>query len=1280
MEPATSKILITLGLKVATPILKLAKSKLEKELFVYTILRNKNIKTKVDSDFSSVYLETLYQLISVQGKNRNIIALFEIDEVKKALNEEIYKNNNWTFKVNLDSNLHTNPNLRQLKNIKIDLDKEIEDFKNVFKEIINTTREPKEVEQYEAIKKIKQEVTELIDTKGLNTKFKTNVEISNQILFSKSEIQPLSEHISKRDGLINSLIEKYTTNGWIAIDGSISTGKSQLSVLMSQKVSSNIFWINLREFTSTNFLIKIYTDLSAFVSVPSINELDSWLSAIFYKIESGSLIVLDDLPKLDFRSQAFSRFITFLNVCKEKNILLLSTSNFELPIQIKEYINDGYIHSLKLPFLLVEDVYEVILSYGVLPEKADQYKTLVHSLSSGHPMIIKAICEYLAQINWELSSDELSVIFSGDYSLELNESIYDILTKTIADETTRNLLYRLNVFIGSFTIDEVRLIGDCSPEISNLIERFNSTLGLWVQKRDSSRFEVSPLLKKLKTRDLSKSLEKQLNYTLGKNILDKKSLNQFDAQKAITYFIAAKSFNDAGFVLTLVLSEALKNPIPYFEWGINLYWYTTKLPDEMDLTLQLYIRTLQITLNSKKDNNLSFLVNDLENICSVASKKGINVVPAYLLLSNHYSAINSQKALNFLMTGNDQYNALIQTYGDKEGLKLENNFEAMIWAAVVSIDSIEGVDHWFNTISGLKEDQLKTIRESENIDFGSIFIFKNLREKEEKKDEKDQNWLDLIDIFKHIQVQAKELNLELIYANAIRYIINIYSEKLDAIDDALIYAKEFIDTFSDNQTAYFLINDAIGRQLFYFNRIDEATPYIATAVEIEVDEFYTEKLDTYLVISQILGIKDSKIALYYSSKANEFAKENEFTSDILQAKVIGELATSYFLDGDIKNAIYKLEKGYQILLDSYNVSPEFHVTIMRYGHVLNYWKEVHFKGKPPEKDMLGGDYEVPKRGMFLSHFKNDLVEEYYFAERRFIVSLLFLNCFEAFGDLELSKKWANNNILISNSFDFNYFSLMLNYSIPYMIIDKKYVEAINLQFRIISDTNKLAEEDYDHERLSKNEFLKSIIEDRPKQGIKEYDEPIIEHVLNPILLNYITNYSNDLHLLSENIGELCIIIDELKSIFRDKEFVDSLENIFKLIATGENKSQEILQTSDNYKGDFESAFKLMCYLFNSVYCDDLEAFKFHFAIVNRLTTINYKSTGNFNFILIPFFEKFWFNRIENNSYKNKDFWFKKSKPYYESVANDNKVKCLFKIVSHHLDYGTTSKEDKWMDF
>ena len=1277
MGPNNYKTLITIVLKIVNPIFKFTKSKLEKELFVYTILRKYKIKTKVDSDFNSVYLETLFQLISIQGKNKNIIELFEFDEIKRAFNEEIYKNNNWTFKVNLDANLHTNPKLSKLKNIEINLDNEIADFKKNFKEVINTTREPKEVEHYETIKKLNKEVSELIDTKGLNTKFETNVKFSNQILFSKSEIQPLTEHISKRESLINSLIEKYSTYGWIAIDGSISTGKSQLSVILSQKVSSNIFWINLREFTSTNFLGKVYNDLSAYVSVSIEYEIDSWLTAFINKIETDSLIVLDDLPKLDYRSQTFSRFINFLKACKDKNIKLLSTSNFELPILIRDYLSDNYIYTQKLPFLLVEDVYEVILSYGLYPEKANQYKTFIHSLSSGHPTIVKAICEYLLQINWELSTDELSIIFKGDYSLELNESTYDILTKTVTDETTRNLLYRLNIFIGSFTIDEVKIVGECSPEIINVVEKFNSTVGLWIQRRDSSSFEVSPLLKKLKTRDLNTRLENQLNYKLGKNILDKKNLNQFDAQKAITYFIAAKSFNNVGFVLTLVLKEAFKNPTPYFDWGIDLYWYNTKLPYDMDLTLQVYIRTLQILLNVQKDDNLSFLVNDLENICLVASKKGINVVPANLLLFTHYSGINSQKALNYLMTSNDQYKALIQTYGDQKGFKLENNFEAIIWATVVSIDSIESVNQWFSTISGLEKEQLKAFSESNNIDSGSILIFKNLIEKEEKKEE--QNWHELIDILKYIQEQAKRLNLILIYANAIRYIINIFSEKLNLIDESLSYAKLYIDSLSDNKTAYFIINDAIGRQLFYFNRIEESTLFITTAVDIDVDEFYTEKLDTYLVISQIIGAKDSKIALHYSMKANDLTKESKYTSDILKAKVIGELSISYFLNYDLKNAIYELEKGYQILLDSYNINPEFHITIIRYGHILKYFYETFFKGKSPEKDMLGGDYEVPKRGIFLNKYNKDILEEYYFDERRFVVSHLFLKCFESFNDLELSKKWAYNNILVSNSFDFNYFSIMLIYSIPYLIIDKKYIDAINLQYKVIRDTNKLAKDDFELERLSKNQFLKNMVDNRIKQEIKVYDDPIIELIINPILLNYMINYSKDLKLFSENVHELMIIIEDLKLIFKEKIFIESLENIFKLVSSNENKTNDILHINNNYKGDFKLELNLICYLFIAVYCEDLLAFKYHFAFVNRLTILNSKSTGTYNFIIIPFFENFWFNRIEKNYNQNNSFWYNKSKKYYESVSIDNKVKCLFKIVSHQLNYVTSIKEDVWLD-
>lgn len=1282
MEPTTLSIL-KIGLKVITPIFKITKSKLEKELYIYCILRKYN-SIKINSDFDSVYLETLYQLIKIRGKNKLIVALFELKEVMESFKDEIYGKNNWAFEVNLDSNLHTNPQLRKLKDFDINLQNEIDEFKLEFKNVANLTNNPKELEQQKTIKDIRKEVGKLINTQVLNEKFKTNIEIKNQVLLSKSEIQPLSDHISMRKELVNAFIENYKSKKWLAINGSVSTGKTQFSVLLAQNFNSTIYWINLRDFNDTNFIFKIISDLSSFLSLEFDSDILLMQNRIIEKIEPGSLIILDDIPRLDFRNQAASKFISFVTACLTENILIFSTSNYEIPIQIKELLFNDSILETTIENLSVEEIFETLLTYNISEDIANSLKIFIHSLSSGHPVIVKAICNYLEQKNWVLSHEELKEIFNEDYSISTNEDTYLILTKTITDDNTRHLLYRLNIIIGNFTLEDVKIVGGCSPIIENPIEKFYNSVGLWIQKKDSKKYELSPLLKKLQTHNLSPELEKNICLTLGKKILNKKNIDQFDASKAITYFIKAESYNDAGFVLILVLKEALDNPKVYFDWGLNLFWYTMPLPKEMDIFLQISIRCLQILLNQQENKDLNFLISDLEQICELGLKNGINVSPAYLILSNHYSIIDSKKSLKYLMTGNSLYKDFLELVDNNENLSSPLDFETMIWGSVISINTLTEITNWFETIGNLEENQIINLKQSENVDSGSIFIFRNIILNEEKKHEEDRDWNNIISIFSFVQEKALSLNLDLMYANAIRYIVNIYSDKLNDILSAHNYVINNIHNLSENKTAQFLVNDAIGRQLFYHNMIEEASEYIFKAIDLDINSFYTEKLDTYLVISQIVGRQDCQLALNYSIKAKEFANENEFTSDILRAKVIGEYAISLFINNNTIGAIYALEEGYQVLIKSYNISSEYHIVILRYGHVLNYWYQLLTTGKAPEKEFNGNDYEVPKRGIFLSNYKDKFVEEIYFDERRLFVSYLFYNSFEYLSDFKLARKWAYNNISIHRDIDFNYFSLVLSYAIPYLIIDKKYNDAIELQIEVIDSTNKQSEVEIDHERLGKSEFLKNLIKDRPKSIIKNYDDLIIEFSLLPILLNYITSYGNQLNVFSQHINLLDDLILNLKSKFKDIVFLESVSNIYSAInrATQNDIPKQVNEIVEKYDGEFKDYLKIIGYVISSVYCTSIVSLKYHFAIIGRLeSTFKKSSKGTYYYILIPFLENFWFNRIENNRVEFSELRFLETKSiqYYRDSNIDNKIKTLFKLLVHHLDYQTTNKEDDWLD-
>lgn len=153
---------ISPAIKAAGFLFKLTKSRLEKDFHSYKLLR-KIYKVELKEDFNSIYIATLYNLIVEQNKNEGIIKLFNIREVQEAFQKELYENNNWSFQITLDSHLHTNQTLRVLKNQSVDLQKEIEDFRQEFNIVVNKTRSPKEIEGKNAVDSIQQVTKQILN-------------------------------------------------------------------------------------------------------------------------------------------------------------------------------------------------------------------------------------------------------------------------------------------------------------------------------------------------------------------------------------------------------------------------------------------------------------------------------------------------------------------------------------------------------------------------------------------------------------------------------------------------------------------------------------------------------------------------------------------------------------------------------------------------------------------------------------------------------------------------------------------------------------------------------------------------------------------------------------------------------------------------------------------------------------------------------------------------------------------------------------------------------------
>ncbi|MEQ9443278.1 MAG: hypothetical protein RIG62_29845 [Cyclobacteriaceae bacterium] len=1286
MTSATLLKALSLILKVVSVVVKAFKSKLERELRSYAILKRFNL-VSLEDDFDAIYVATLYNLIHDKDKPREIVSLFELDEVKESYKREIYEKNDWTFHIEIDDNLHTNPNLEELKNIQINIGQEIEDFKKEFREVTNQSRSPKEVESINSSEEINNKLSALLEmNKGsqisnIKAKHNPDIEITNQVIFSDLDVPPYVENQSRRSKVVQEFIDILQKNTWLAIHGSISMGKTQLAALIYEEIGGSVIWINLRELGSDNFFLKIVYDLASILEIPASSNVNKWVYDAVEKIPKNSIIIIDDLPKLLPRSTATGFYMSFIKQCSTKKIKILTTSNYEIPEKVKRsLLNFAKLVCKAVPPLLEEETKEIFESYSAPSNIISEYNRFVHRLSFGHPSIVNAIFRFLRENDWNINEDELSQLFSENYSVELNQDTQEVLVSTV-DENTRELLYRLSFIIGSFSDEEVNVIRDVNPTIDRAWEKFNSALGLWVQKTTSNRYQLSPLIKRLKGHNTSKSLEHQLYLALGNGILDKRNFNLLEANNAIFYFKLANRFNDAGFVLTIALDAIREQSSLFFEWGFDLFWYHSVLPDEMDTKLKISIRAAQIKIGIDHQKNTSFLLSDLEKIVVDGAKKGIDIGIPALLLAIKYSDNNIKKSSYFFSLGLKHLDQIQDDDSLKELFSDISSSETIIWIIASEIRNRNDIENWISMVDNLSPQQRENSLQSEAIDVSCARIYYSVIREEEKKEQNHQDWEGIVDTFVFLCEKALTYNFELLAANALRGAINVLSERLYNIARSQKLTERYLAKLSDDVKVQFIVNDEIGKQLFHQGKKEDALKYIAEALEKEVSEVYVEKLDTFLIGSRLLGEEDKNVAHFYSERAYNFAKENLYIDELFKAKVIAEFAVSFWLNNDIAQALYFLEEGYYILMQSYVSSINFNGTIIRFGHVINYFHSLITTGNPPETDINGEPYAPPSRGCFLGNNEGLIKSGYYFEERKFINALYFLRLFEWFDDYKYSRKWAYICLQESNKLDFNAFISVSHATVVYLILDMKYDDAIDQTIKLVETNNRFIDNGQSVESLVESEKVAEIIADRPKVRM-ELDDIVAALALEPIIIHF-------LYKILRNEDQSDNILDEFKLFLQRWEGTLSKINrseilyFIETVLAESETTANLVNRANSYSGELPDTIKSMAYIIISMQAQPTEALRLQLSVIpSRLEPAMKRiSTGSYNFLLVPFFENFWIMNYEkrHDEFSNHEFWRSKSWPMYEKSDQQNKLKILFKILCHHLNHEPNDHQYEWMN-
>ena len=1081
-----------------------------------------------------------------------------------------------------------------------------------------------------------------------------------------------SDKSSNRDKIIEQLLLDFNDNIYIHLHGNISMGKTQLAVLICEKFENN-YWIELKDIDPKMVVQVILKELSSFFKCEINNQND--LQKLVSLFPDNSILIFDDLPKFDLSKRDLEIFISLFGLLKKLGVKILSTSNFTFTNKVLEFFNSDDFIQRSVPFFSEDEIQEVLIAYGAPDAIAELIKQPISSTSHGHPAIVNAICRYLMDLNWSLDSDKLAKIFTGDFASDLDEETFERIFKTISDNQSKDLLYRLKLIIGYITEKEINCISSVNPAIKHPFEKVTILSGLWLQKIKSNLYEISPLIRRLNSKNVSPVLFKKINYSLGELILSEKKIDQISANRAILYFINSESYNRAGFILSLVLQESLKSPDLFFNWGFGRFWTSTSFPVQMDLYMQSVLRYFQINIYLKEKKDIDFLITDLESIMEKASKKNINVAHVSTFLSIIFSQTNHEKSNKYLVLGLKELDNLKSI--DTEGMLSEFpvSFESLIWNNLISVSTLAEFDSWLTSFSHLNSQQRSRSLEGELAQVSCLIFSSKVYDNFTNTNNK--NWEDLILFYEALIIKIDAYNVNILVACCLKYQIRCLCDKLGNYSRAEELFERFISNFKMDSISRFIINDELGRQLFYLGQKEKALKYLVEASIVDVPKIFTEKIDTYLALNEIFGLTDIKVAHEHILKAFDFQNENEFVDEVLSSKVIGELAISTWELNNSTAVFYIIEKGIEKLLFSYKPLKDFQGTIIRYGHILNYY--FHKTVNLPLKDIDGSPYAVPFRSSFLKN--NDLLLEggYYFEQRKFMLAYLMTQAFEEINDKEFSSKWAYICFKLNKEDIVNPFiSLMTGFNI-YMILDNKYEEAVILEIDILNSVNELNSGEEINNKIG-NERLAKIIKDRPRTTFDTFDNLIFEYVINFIIIKSLWDY-----LLTKDNSVIIGLENNLDSInqyFQDKEPIDILKKACSLLLITDRNSKEILNLA-NLDHDLNTQISLLLYLFASCKTTPKEALSLHLALIQRLEMISTKISSNaaYKFLVIPFLLDFWKEIIKNNksAFFEYDYLVSKGLRKVSSTKILLVPKTLFEILTHHLEIEPSDLQRRWFE-
>lgn len=771
-----------------------------------------------------------------------------------------------------------------------------------------------------------------------------------------TDLPDLVSPCATRDTFVDGLLSRAQADGMVALVAEPGSGKTQLLILASAKAKRRPHWLNLpRDATEAHACILLDALVrSVGRQVQNLPFRESYDAAA--EQFRSTLVVIEDLPRMIPGGPLAARIETLARRLNSVDAYLFTSSYFRLPATTEQAL--GKIHC-DVPRFTTTDVAE-LLAAADAPHQLRTEGTcqLIVSVAEGLPTLVMAAVRYLANRSWNFTTAELESLLLGEFAAAHRHDASSLLRITVPDAEERELLIRMSLAIGVFTMDDIASVARVRKAIPLSGEKVQRATGLWLQQVGNGRYLRSPLITSRLADSLDPETRMGVHYVLALRILARKTLEPIEAFTCVNHLMMAGDVSFAVMVVIQTLTAFIEMDDPVEDdFGFARMWPFGPFFSDVDVNLQICLRAIQIVALVKQGRDIRPMVEKVDALIADVDGKGWGTAIATSTLAIHLVWRLPVLANKYLLRALGSF----ATARLPDGSALPNidyPLEDLLWVSAYNCKSDADVDSWLATISQYTPAQIETIMKSELMGDNVTILCDGIWQRVYLKPEGVRDWKPVSKKLKDVEATALAIGFPLLEAAAVRTRIMLLAEWEDQLDNAVGLSESSLKRF-DRDDCRFLIMEVTGRQLSYAGKSEQAVTWLERALSCDAYCNSLLRRNVLITLAKLHGPHAPRKAAEFTAEAVRISRDGKLV-EALYIETLAEHGIALWKAGEQVQSFETFEEAANRLFATQTDADTWRAQFARLFAVIAYFSGVALNGKPRE-----GHVE-PEQGLFLS--------------------------------------------------------------------------------------------------------------------------------------------------------------------------------------------------------------------------------------------------------------------------------------------------------------------------